>query len=107
MKRKFLSRTAISQKQSIMYFRDPFKLVSVQQLADIGDKFRRNEIMTSNEIRSKLGMKPSDAEQADSLRNPNLNQSDEELKAQAGGEEGAEGDALSKAVSSVSDKPIQ
>lgn len=107
MRRKFLSRTAISQKQSIMYFRDPFKLVSVQQLADIGDKFRRNEIMTSNEIRSKLGMKPSDAEQADTLRNPNLNQSDEELKAQAGGEEGAEGDALDKAVSSVSDKPIQ
>ncbi len=104
MKRKFLSRTAISQKQSIMYFRDPFKLVSVQQLADIGDKFRRNEIMTSNEIRSKLGMKPSDAEQADTLRNPNLNQSDEELKAQAGGEKETDVD---KAITSASDKPIQ
>lgn len=104
MKRKFLSRTAISQHQSIMFFRDPFKLVSVQQLADIGDKFRRNEIMTSNEIRSKLGMKPSDAEQADTLRNPNLNQSDEELKAQAGGEEETDVD---KAITSASDKPIQ
>lgn len=104
MKRKFLSRTAISQKQSIMYFRDPFKLVSVQQLADIGDKFRRNEIMTSNEIRSKLGMKPSEAEQADTLRNPNLNQSDEELKAQADGEEETDVD---KVITSASDKPIQ
>ncbi len=109
MKRKFLSRTAISQKQSIMFFRDPFKLVSVQQLADIGDKFRRNEIMTSNEIRSKLGMKPSDAEQADTLRNPNLNQSDEELKAQAGEAQGADsdGEGLNKAIKSVSDKPIR
>ena len=104
MKRKFLSRTAISQKQSIMYFRDPFKLVSVQQLADIGDKFRRNEIMTSNEIRSKLGIKPSTEEMADTLRNPNLNQSDEELKAQAGNGKGTDVD---KAIASASDKPIQ
>lgn len=101
-KRKFLSTTAISQRQSIMFFRDPFKLVPVSQLADIGDKFRRNEIMTSNELRSKLGMKPSDAEQADTLRNPNLNQSDAEVAAQNG-----EGGSVEGAITAASDKPIQ
>ncbi|WP_130837529.1 phage portal protein [Lachnoclostridium sp. Marseille-P6806] len=71
--RKFLSKTARAQNQSITFFRDPFKLVPVSQLADIADKFRRNEIMSSNEIRATVGMKPSDAQNADELRNPNLN----------------------------------
>lgn len=87
MKRKFLSKTARTQGQSILFFRDPFKLVPVAQLADIGDKFRRNEIMTSNELRSKLGLKPIQTEDADSLRNPNLNKSAEELQAEQGTEE--------------------
>lgn len=78
-KRKFLSKTARSQSQSIVFFRDPFKLVPVSQLADIADKFRRNEIMTSNEIRSKIGERPSKAENASELRNPNLNKSQEEM----------------------------
>lgn len=73
-KRKFLSRTARAQNQSIVFFRDPFKLVPVSQLADIADKFRRNEIMSSNELRAEIGMKPSKAENADELRNPNLNE---------------------------------
>lgn len=75
-KRKFLSKTARTQGQSVIYYRDPFKLVPVDKLADIGDKFRRNEIMTSNELRGKIGMKPVDTQDANSLRNPNLNKSD-------------------------------
>jgi hypothetical protein len=78
-KRKFLSKTAISQGQSIYYYRDPFKLVPVSQLADIADKFRRNEIMTSNEMRAEIGMLPSDSANAEELRNPNLNASKEEI----------------------------
>lgn len=74
MKRKFLSKTARSQRQSIAYFRDPFKLVPVDRFADIADKMRRNEIMTSNELRQKVGMRPSDAEKADTLENPNISQ---------------------------------
>ena len=77
-KRKFLSRTAISQKHTIYFFRDPFKLIPASQLADIADKFRRNEIMTSNEVRAEIGMKPAQVEDANSLRNPNLNKSKEE-----------------------------
>ena len=83
-KRKFLSRTAISQGQSIYYYRDPFKLVPVSQLADIADKFRRNEIMTSNEMRAEIGMLPSDSANAEELRNPNLNASKEELQDREG-----------------------
>ena len=79
--RKFLTKTARTQKQAIIYFRDPFKLVPVSQLADIADKFRRNEIMTSNELRAEIGMKPSDATQANDISNPNLNKSAEQLKA--------------------------
>lgn len=78
-KRKFLSRTAITQGHTIFFYRDPFKLVPVSQLADIADKFRRNEIMTSNELRAEIGMKPSDAEQAETLRNPNLNESKQQV----------------------------
>ena len=78
MKRKFLTKTARSQKQSIVFFRDPFKLVPVSQMADIADKFTRNEIMSSNEIRQIVGLKPSEDPNADALRNKNLNQSNEE-----------------------------
>ena len=77
MKRKFLSKTARSQFQSISFFRDPFKLVPVNNFAEIADKFTRNEIMTSNEIRQIVGMKPSDDPKADELRNSNLNHPDE------------------------------
>lgn len=72
MKRKFLTKTARSQLQSISFFRDPFKLVPVDQMAEIADKFTRNEIMTSNEIRQVVGMKPSKDPRADELRNKNL-----------------------------------
>ena len=72
MKRKFLTKTARTQKQSIMYFRDPFKLVPVGEIAEIGDKFTRNEIATSNEIRQVIGWKPSKDPKADELRNKNL-----------------------------------
>ena len=72
IKRKFLTKTARSQRQSIMYFRDPFSLVPVDNIAEIADKFTRNEIMTSNEIRQIIGMKPSDDPKADQLVNSNI-----------------------------------
>lgn len=74
MKRKFLTKTARSQRQSISFFRDPFKLVPVNEIAEIADKFTRNEIMTSNEIRQVVGMKSSDDPRADELRNKNLSE---------------------------------
>lgn len=74
MRRKFLTKTARSQHQSILFFRDPFKLVPVEKLAEIADKFTRNEIMTSNEIRQKIGMKPSKDPKADQLVNSNIAQ---------------------------------
>lgn len=80
MKRVFLTKTARTQGQSIMFFRDPFKLVPVTDLAEIADKFTRNEIMTSNEIRQIVGMKPSSDPRADELRNKNLNPSAEDTK---------------------------
>lgn len=80
MKRKFLTKTARSQKQSILFFRDPFKLVPVNNIAEIADKFTRNEIMTSNEIRQIIGMKPSDDPKADKLINSNITQPEEEIK---------------------------
>lgn len=73
MKRKFLTKTARSQGQSIMYFKDPFKLVPITNLADIADKFTRNEIMSSNEMRQVVGLKPVQDAKADELRNKNLN----------------------------------
>lgn len=78
MKRKFLTKTARSQKQSILFFRDPFKLVPVNNMAEIADKFTRNEIMTSNEIRQIIGVKPSSDPKADQLLNSNLNHPGEE-----------------------------
>lgn len=78
MKRKFLTKTARSQSQTISYFRDPFKLVPVNDIAEIADKFTRNEIMTSNEIRQVIGRKPSDDPKADELINSNISQSKED-----------------------------
>lgn len=75
MKRKFLTKTARTQKQTIMTFRDPFKLVPVNDIAEIADKFTRNEIMTSNEIRQIIGMKPANDPKADMLVNSNISQS--------------------------------
>ena len=75
MNRKFLTKTARSQMQSIVYFRDPFKLISVSEIAKIADTFTRNEIMSSNEVRQKIGMKPSNDPRADELINKNLNNS--------------------------------
>ena len=80
MKRKFLTKTARSQKQSIMFFRDPFKLVPVGTIAEIADKFTRNEIMSSNEIRQAIGMKPSSDPKADQLINSNISQPNERVK---------------------------
>ena len=82
MRIKFLSKTALSQRQSIEFYREPFKLVPVQQLADIVDKFTRNEIMTGNEIRGKIGLRPSKDPTANELRNKNLNRSDNEVPGQ-------------------------
>ena len=74
MKRKFLTKTARSQRQSIMYFRDPFGLTPISELAEASDKFTRNEIMTSNEIRQRIGLKPSNDPKADQLVNSNISQ---------------------------------
>ena len=77
MKRKFLTKTARTQMQTIKFFKDPFKLVPVNNIADIADKFTRNEVLTSNEIRQIIGFKPSSDPKADELRNSNLNHPDE------------------------------
>lgn len=74
MKRKFLTKTARTQKQSITHLRDPFKLVPISQLAEIADKFTRNEVLTSNDVRGIVGFQPSKDPRADELRNKNLNQ---------------------------------
>ena len=94
MKRKFLTKTARSQNQSISYFRDPFKLVPVNDIAEIADKFTRNEIMTSNEIRQVIGMQPSNDPKADQLVNSNISQptdssesNNEQIKENKEGEE--------------------
>lgn len=103
MKRKFLTKTARSQHQSISFFRDPFKLVPVNDIAEIADKFTRNEIMTSNEIRQVVGMKPSEDPRSDELRNKNLsapsgsNQQSEEMPI-------AEVDSVGDSASDLDDK---
>lgn len=79
MKRKFLTQTARTQHQSIVFFRDPFRLVPVNELAEIADKFTRNEILTSNEFRQIIGRKPSKDPSADELRNSNLNRDRNEI----------------------------
>lgn len=78
MTRKFLTKTARSQGQSIMFFRDPFRLVPVEQLAEIGDKLIRNEILAPNEFRAIIGYRPVNDDRANQLRNPNLNQNEGE-----------------------------
>lgn len=85
-KRKFLTKTARTQKQSIMFFRDPFRLVPVNDIAEIADKFTRNEIMTSNEIRQAVGLKPSDDPKADQLVNSNISQPNEKPQQSSGQE---------------------
>lgn len=80
-KRKFLTKTGRTQGQSIEYFRDPFRLMPVSQIAEIADKFVRNTIMTPNEMRQKIGMKPAADPNADQLRNPNISASAEEIQA--------------------------
>ena len=87
MKRKFLTKTARSQNQSILFFRDPFKLAPINDLAEIADKFTRNEIMSKNEFRQIIGMKPSDDPKADKLINSNINQSAQALAPDKGATE--------------------
>lgn len=85
MRRKFLTKTARSQGQDIKYFRDPFKLVPTTQLAELADKFTRNEIMTSNEFRQVVGMKPSADPHADELRNANISAAKDEQRVDING----------------------
>lgn len=86
MKRKFLSKTARSQGQSIMYFRDPFKLAPISSVAELADKFTRNEIMTANEIRQSIGMRPSQDPRADELKNANISESKDQEHINVNGE---------------------
>lgn len=118
MRRKFLTKTARSQGQSIKFFRDPFKLVTVEKLANIADTFTRNEIASSNEIRREIGWKPSKDPKADALVNSNINQGANDQVAMSPGKEGEDpslenGDAPeqvveqeSKAVGEPSEEPI-
>lgn len=94
--RKFLTKTARTQGQSILFFRDPFKLVPVNDIAEIADKFTRNEIMTSNEIRQIVGMKPSDDPKADKLINSNLNQPEESVDGEQTNQQTDESDAVAE-----------
>lgn len=96
LERKFLTKTARTQHHAIKFFRDPFRLVPVAQIAEIADKFTRNEIMTSNEIRQVIGMKPSDDPKADQLVNSNLNQQDNSQMPM--GEEGAYDEPLDEEI---------
>jgi hypothetical protein len=77
MKWVFLTQTGRTQGQSIMYFQDHFKLVTIDKIADLGDKMIRNTIMTANEMRSKLGLPPADDPEADKLKNPNMPDQDQ------------------------------
>lgn len=85
--RKFLTKTARSQRQSVTFYRDPFKLVPIGTVAEMADKFTRNEIMSSNEFRQVIGLKPSKDPRADELRNKNLNDSADQEKTMAAGKE--------------------
>lgn len=105
MKRKFLTKTARTQKQSILFFRSPFKLVPVNDLAEIADKFTRNEIMTSNEIRQVIGMKPSDDPKADQLVNSNIAQPNQEVPMEEGVDPYAEEASMDE--QSIEDQPME
>lgn len=113
MKRTYLTQTAITQKQSIEYFRDPFALVPVNNIADIADKFTRNEIMTSNEIRQIIGLKPSSDPNADVLRNKNLYDTsgqmpgDTETDIEINNNEPLSGDAAQQALDDLDDMDAQ
>lgn len=98
--RKFLTKTGITQRQAIYYYRDPFSLVPVSQIAEISDKFTRNEIATSNEIRGVIGWKPSDDPKANELRNSNLNQNNatQPMSPMGVGESGVPGDISGEAT---------
>ena len=96
MERKFLSKTARTQGHAIKYFRDPFRLVPVSSIAEIADKFTRNEILSSNEIRQIIGRRPSDDPSADELRNKNLNQSNEERQDKLGNNQRLAEEALKR-----------
>lgn len=86
MRRAFLTKTARTQKQSIVFFNDPFKLIPTSQLAEITDKFTRNEVMTSNEIRQAIGLKPSEDPRADELRNANISAAKDEQRYDVNGQ---------------------
>lgn len=90
--RKFLTKTARTQRQSIMYFRDPFKLIPVNQVSEMADKFTRNEILTSNEFRQIVGRKPSKDPAADELRNKNLSQSKVDIQNRLTGSKNSDND---------------
>ena len=102
MKRNFLTKTARTQGQTIMAFSNPFKLVPISQMAEIADKFTRNEILSSNEIRQIIGFRPSDDPKADELRNSNISQSKEENPL-----ENLVGQTDSSESTSVLDTPIK
>lgn len=109
MKWKFLTKTARTQGQSIMFFRDPFKLVPVENVAEIADKFTRNEIMTSNEFRQVIGMKPADDPKADQLRNANISAPASEetpVDPTMQTEEGVPAEAEETEPESIADVPI-
>lgn len=106
MKRNFISKTARTQGQTIMAFRDPFKLVPVNSIAELADKLTRNEILTSNEIRQLIGFKPSDDPKADKLINSNISQSKEEIAAMNNGStQGSDGE-VSDSNSDIMNAPI-
>ena len=109
MKRNFISKTARTQGQTIMAFRDPFKLVPINNIAEIADKFTRNEILTSNEIRQIIGFKPSDDPKADKLINSNISQAKEDTSLNpivgVGNEAGKE--AVSKSLNSLMNRSIK
>ena len=104
LKRKFLTKTARTQGQSIAYFRDPFSLVPVNDLAELADKFTRNEIMTSNEIRQIIGLKPSNDPKADQLVNSNISQPTDEQ--QMTEEPLEDEESMSEGTPSFMDTPI-
>lgn len=106
MKRSFLSKTARTQGQTIMGFRDPFKLVPINNIAEIADKFTRNEILTSNEIRQIIGFKPADDPKADELRNSNITQPTEETKTSTDGNPPDGTDKMNNKFESLMNVPI-
>jgi hypothetical protein len=98
MKRKWITRERRKAGETILFFKDPFRLMPVSKIADMADKFTRNEIMSSNEFRVKCGLKPSDQAGADDLRNKNINQSAEQLAAIEGknSEESGKGETMTE-----------